>query len=191
MLEDNQIIQLYRAGKTDLLEILIDRHKSPLYKFCYHLVSNKHDADDLFQDTWVRAMQNIDSFDEKKVFCNWLFSIALNSYRDRYRKAKRWLNKFVDFFSNEEKEAELSNVQSSCLSPDERAVDNELKKDLTDAVNSLEDSFRIPIILFYFKELRYEDIAEILDIPAGTVKSRLNAGKSKLRKLMEVKNYEG
>ena len=111
-------------------------------------------------------------------------------HRDRYRKAKRWLNKFMDFFSNEEKEAELSNVQSSGLSPDEQAVDNGLQKNLTDSINSLEDTFRIPIILFYFKELRYEDIAEILDIPSGTVKSRLNAGKSKLRKLMEVKNYE-
>lgn len=190
MLEDNQIIQLYKAGKTDLLEILIDRHKNSLYKFCYYLASNKHDADDLFQDTWVRVMQNVGSFDEKKVFCNWLFSIALNSYRDRYRKAKRWLNKFMDFFSNDEKEAELSNVQNSGLSPDEQAVDNELKKNLTDSINSLEDTFRIPIILFYFKELRYEDIAEILDIPSGTVKSRLNAGKAKLRKLMEVKNYE-
>lgn len=190
MLEDKQIIQLYKSGQTDFLEMLIDRHKNSLYKFCYHLSSNRFDADDLFQDTWARVIHNINSFDEEKPFCNWLFSIALNSYRDRYRKAKRWLHKLKDFFSNEEKEAELSNLPSSSTSPDEQAVDNELKSNLVCCINSLEDTFRIPIILFYFKQLRYEDIAQILDIPVGTVKSRLNAGKSKLRKLMEVSNFE-
>lgn len=190
MLEDKQIIKLYRSGQSDLIEILIDRHKNSLYKFCYHLTSNRFDADDLFQDTWTKAVQNLEGFDESKAFGNWLFTIALNTYRDRYRKAKRWLNKFKDFFSNEEKEEELTRVPSSSPSPDEQAVENEQKNKLTQCISMLEDDFRVPIILFYYKQLKYEDIAEILGIPAGTVKSRLNAGKNKLKKLMEVDKLE-
>lgn len=190
MLDDKQIIRLCKSGRIDLLEILIDRHKNSLYSFCNHLTLNKFDADDLFQETWARAIQHINSCNEEKEFCNWLLSIALNTYRDRYRKAKRWLSKLFDFFSNEEKEAELSRVPGNEPSPDEQVADNELKDSLAVCVNSLEEIFRLPIILFYFKQLRYEDISEILDIPVGTVKSRLNTGKSKLRKLMEVKGFE-
>ncbi|RCX07342.1 RNA polymerase sigma-70 factor (ECF subfamily) [Anaerobacterium chartisolvens] len=190
MLEDKQIIKLCKSGYIDMLEILIDRHKDSLYKFCYHLSQNKLDADDLFQDTWVRTMQSIASCDEERAFSNWLLSIALNAYRDRYRKTKRWLNKLTDFFSNEEKEAALHNAPSHAPPSDEQAVDNELREHLVHCINLLDDTFRIPVILFYFKQMRYEDIAEILDIPVGTVKSRLNSGKSKLRKLMEVEYFE-
>jgi RNA polymerase sigma-70 factor (ECF subfamily) len=191
VLEEKQMLKLYRTGHTELLEQLIDLHKNSLYKFCYHLTSDKFDAEDLFQDTWARAIQCFDSFNEQKTFGNWLFSIALNAYRDRYRKRKRWLNRVLDFFSNDEKDTELMRVPDTEPSPEQQVVGEELRSNIKACVNMLEDSFRIPLILFYFKQLRYEDISEILGIPVGTVKSRLNAGKAKLRKMLEVKGYAG
>jgi len=187
MLEDKQLIQLYKAGNHEAVHILIERYKSSLYKFCYHLVLNNHDADDLFQDTWVKAIKLFYSYEDSNQFKAWLFKITLNTYRDRYRKAKRWLNRIKTVFVTEEHENEIAEVEGTDRTVEEQIVDKELKDSLKDAVNKLNDTLRIPIMLFYFKELSYENIADILEIPVGTVKSRLNAGKAKLREIMEVK----
>lgn len=189
MLEDKQIIDLYKSGNTEAIDILIERYKDSLYKFCYHLSPVRHDADDLFQDTWVKAVQHIETYDTGKRFNTWLFSICMNTYRDKYRKAKRWLDRVKVFFSNDEMQDEFDDMESPGIPVSEYMEIKEETKILRDSINSLDDTFRIPLILFYFKELSYEDISHILDIPEGTVKSRLNSGRAKLKKAMEVKGF--
>jgi len=65
-LEDKDLIKLYKSGQQAVMEILVERYKNPLYKLCYHLASNRYDTDDLFQETWVRVVKNINSYDEDK-----------------------------------------------------------------------------------------------------------------------------
>lgn len=187
MLEDKQIIQLYTSGRTEVADILIERYKEPLYRFCLHLTFNRHDADDLFQDTWAKAIEKIYTFDTGRPFNTWLLSIAVNTYKDGYRKAKRWMNKFRILFQSEGETDELDRIRDPGPSLEEQAEDKELKNSLLASLKNLEDTYRIPLILYYYKELSYESIAEILNIPLGTVKSRLNNGKKKLKDIMEVK----
>lgn len=182
MLDDTQIIDIYLNGNREALNILIERYKTALYRFCYHLTSNKQEADDLFQDTWVKAVEKIRQYDNSRAFNVWLFSIAMNNYRDKYRKAKRWLSKLTDVFGE--------NIQSEEPTAAEHVEGKEVKDLLVKCINELKDSYRIPLILYYYKEISYEDIAKILDIPLGTVKSRLNSAKKKLKEIMEVKGIE-
>lgn len=185
-MEDKEIIKRLQSGQMNAADILIERYKDSHYKFCYHLANNQHDADDLFQEAWVKAIKNIQKFNVNTKFATWLYSITLNTYKDRYRKAKRWLKRVNLYFSNDTMELELKNIKSSDPVMDEKLIDEEQKHYLQKCINRLNDTYRIPIMLFYFKNLSYDQIAQILQIPVGTVKSRLNEGKRKLKKMMEV-----
>lgn len=189
-MEDSDLIKLYKSGQQDAVEILIERYKNSLYKLCCHLTLNRYDADDLFQETWVRLVKNICYYDEIKPFAAWLYSICTNLYKDRYRSKKRWLSKIKDYFTNDKKEEEMDNIAADSSLPDEQIIDKYNSDVIRKCVNMLDDTYRLPIILYYFKELSYSDVALVLDIPLGTVKSRLSMGKKKLKQLMEVEHFE-
>jgi RNA polymerase sigma-70 factor (ECF subfamily) len=172
------------------INFLIDTYKESLYRMCYHLTANDFDAEDLFQETWVRVVRNYRYYDDSKPFEAWLYVIAVNLYRDKYRKKKRWLKRVVDFFTNERKESELSKIESHDFHPEEQFLEKEAIDGLKRNMYGLNDTYRIPIILYFFKEMSYSDISRVLDIPIGTVKSRLNKGKKKLKKRMQDDGYE-
>jgi len=184
MTEDRYIIQEYLNGRTDAIGVLFEEYKMPLYKFCYHLTINRHEADDLFQETWVRVVQNIASFDINKKFDTWLFTIAINLYKDRYRKAKRWLKKIKMYFSDETKVEEIEGILNTNKPIEEQIEERQQREFMYKCINEMQDIYRIPVILFYFKEMSYDQIAEILNIPIGTVKSRLNSARTKLRTML-------
>ena len=185
------VISRCQAGQVDLIDILVDRYKKPLYSFCCKLAGSRSEADDLFQDTWVKVLRNIGQCEANKRFLNWLFTICLNLYRDRYRKYFRWLKVVKSYFSTEEMEREMMNVESNDAEPGEKILKSEQEKALRDALGTLKDLWRIPLILHYYREFSLVEIAEMLKIPVGTVKSRLAAGRGHLKNLMEVRDNEG
>lgn len=189
MLEDSELISMYMKGNPDVLDILVHRYKDSLYGFCYHLTSNKNEAEDLFQDTWLKVVDKVQYYDLNKKFSTWLYTVTLNLYRDRYRKAKRWLSKIRFMFDDEEGNSELERIDSGEVAINDQLEENELKRDLIKSINKLKDTYRVPLILFYYKDMTYEDIAQILDIPMGTVKSRLNTCKKILKEELEAKNF--
>lgn len=186
ILEDKYIFNLFKSNREEALELLVDKYKNPLYKFCFHICRNQQEAEELFQDTWIKVFKNFNSYDESKNFQTWIFTIAVNSYKDKYRKAKRWLNKIKDYFDNEEKEREIESIQSFQGIPEEQLMIKAEKESLIKAVRTLEDNYKIPLILYYFKGLSYKDISEIMQMPEGTIKSRLNTARKKLKEIMEV-----
>lgn len=189
MISDDQLIRLVLNKETDAITYLVERYKTPLYTFILNLCKDKYEAEELFQDTWVRVFTNLEQYKEKN-FKNWLISISLNLYRDKYRRKKRWLNKITDFFKdNTEKDNALNNVQEDCFI-DDMVVVAENSKLLKICLGQLHDDYRIPVILYYFEEKSYQEISEFLGIPIGTVKSRLNSAKKKLKIEMEARNFE-
>lgn len=187
-MEDSDLVGMYIEGNPEALNILVHRYKDNLYRFCYHLTSNKNEAEDLFQDTWLKVVDKIKYYDLTQKFSTWLYTIALNLYRDRYRKAKRWLSKIRFIFDDGEGCSELERVRADEPAIYEQLEDKELKGQLVELVNKLKDIYRIPLILFYYKDMNYEDIAQILDIPLGTVKSRLNTCKKLLKEELEARS---
>lgn len=151
----------------------IKRYGKRLYGLCMALCANRHEADDLYQDTWVKVLRSIESFDTSKDFEPWLTRLCVNTYRDKLRRLSR--SPFLSFSSNEAKDAFFATV----VAPEQ--------KDYTDlyvAIDRLPEKLRLAIILFYFEDMDISKTAETLGIPPGTVKSRLNKARKLLKEVL-------
>ncbi|MTI96290.1 MAG: sigma-70 family RNA polymerase sigma factor [Firmicutes bacterium] len=180
------MIRRCQTGQLKMLEVLIQRYKDPLYHFCLHLCKGKSAADDLFQDTWVRVLANIQRLDPDRPFKTWLFTVAANLYKDRWRKRKRWLEMVKDYHIADVLEQQLANLVADTPAPDQDILDYEQASELRRCLETLSDNLRIPVILYYFQELTVQEISQVLGIPPGTVKTRLHSARGKLKTLLEV-----
>ena len=145
-----------------------------LYGLCMVLCANSCEAEDLYQETWLKVVKYIDRFDQSKEFEPWLTKICVNTYRSTLRRISRSpiLNSFP---STEEKE----NLLNSVPAPEQKDY-----SDLYAAIDRLPEKLRLTVILFYFKDMEITAVAESLGIPPGTVKSRLNKARIKLKEVL-------
>ena len=145
-----------------------------LYGLCMVLCANSHEAEDLYQETWLKVVKYIDRYDRAKEFEPWLTKICVNTYRSTLRKIAR-SPVFNTFSSTEEKELLLNSVP---------APEGSDYSDLYAAIDRLPEKLRITVILFYFKDMEITAVASALGIPPGTVKSRLNKARTKLKEVL-------
>ncbi len=147
---------------------LIDAHYQSLYRYAYRLSGSSADAEDLTQTTYSKAMARLGQLREPERARSWLYRILRNEYLHRIRDERKQLVVPMDNLGElPEREAEVPpEIDSATLQA---------------ALNGLEEAFRTPLILFYFEEMSYRDIAEQLDVPIGTVMSRLARGKAYLK----------
>ena len=151
----------------------IRKYGKRLYGLCMTLCADKHEADDLYQDTWVKVIRSFDSFDHTKDFEPWLTKLCVNTYRDKLRRLSR--SPFLNFTSNETKDAVFSTTP---------APEREDYSDLYAAIDQLPEKLRLAIILFYFEDMDISKTAQTLGIPPGTVKSRLNKARKLLKEVL-------
>lgn len=171
-MDEQEIISRSQQGELELLDSLVRMHEDSLYRFSYHLCGNADSAAELFQDTWLKALKNIGKYNASGTFLGWLFTIAANLRRDNYRRSRRW-----------------KIIQARQLHhplPAEEMELHELQFIIHEALEPLDESLRIPVTLFYFEDYSLQAIADLLDIPVGTVKSRLHRAKKHLRNQLEV-----
>ena len=151
----------------------IRKYGKRLYGLCMTLCADKHEADDLYQDTWVKVLKRFDTYDPSRDFEPWLTRLCVNTYRDRLRRLSR--SPFLNFSSNETKEAFLLIAT---------APEKEDYSDLYAAIDQLPEKLRLTIILFYFQDMDIEKTAQTLGIPTGTVKSRLHKARIQLKEVL-------
>ena len=151
----------------------IRKYGKRLYGLCMTLCADKHEADDLYQDTWVKVLKRFDTYDPSRDFEPWLTRLCVNTYRDRLRRLSR--SPFLNFSSNETKEAFLLTAT---------APEKEDYSDLYAAIDQLPEKLRLTIILFYFQDMDIEKTAQTLGIPTGTVKSRLHKARIQLKEVL-------
>lgn len=150
------------------VQTLIDAHYETLYRYAYRLSGRSTDADDLTQETFIKALTQLPQLRNPDRVKSWLFSILRNAYLHRIRDEKR--HRFHS----------LESVGD--IADDEMELPSEIDpKILQAALNELDEVFRTPLILFYFDDFSYRDIAEQMDLPIGTVMSRLARAKAYLR----------
>jgi len=168
---------------------LVETYKSELYNLCYRLTSfNRQDADDLFQQTWVKAAKNASRY-EHKAFRPWLFRICVNEFRDNYRQyIRRKKHIKEDFESTSAKDFVLMAV-GGADSVEEQVERRHIQALLVSNIDKLPENQKVPMVLFYYQQLKYSEIALILRIPEGTVKSRINTAKQKLKSVLERELY--
>lgn len=153
-----------------LIDRYIQRYGRRLYGLCRSLCPNRFDADDLYQETWLRVVKNISQYDPGRDFEPWLTRICVNTYRSTLRRLAR--SPLLDFSSGEDKDRLLDSVPA----PEEKDY-----RPLYEAVGRLPEKLRLAVVLFYFQGEDLASAARVLGIPEGTVKSRLN----KARKLLK------
>lgn len=144
-----------------------------LWRFCRKLCADSVDAEDLYQDTWAKAIAKYERFKPGTDFRKWLFTICVNTFKDagksKYNSSK------LDFRSSAERERFLSSIPAG-------EQDTDALLDLREAICSLPKKYRVVITLFYYREFPIKEIAEILGIPVGTVNSRLSTAKKLLKR---------
>jgi RNA polymerase sigma-70 factor (ECF subfamily) len=166
---DEELMVRVQAGDEGALATLMDRYKGPLYGFLHRRVEDAV-VDDLFQESWLRVVRARDRFDPRRRFSTWIFQIANNLCRDRGRRRAvetRHLERLVQNHSNAPERVGPPPV--------------ELQLDMRQRLDALPERLREVLVLRYYQQLPERDIAEILAIPRGTVKSRLHAAVKALR----------
>ena len=159
-----------KGGVRQLIDQYIQQYGRRLYGLCCSLCSNRFDADDLYQETWLRVVKHISQYDPSRGFEPWLTRICVNTYRSTLRRLAK--SPLLDFSSGEDKDQLLDSIPA----PEEKDYAS-----LYEAVGRLPEKLRLAVILFYFQGEDLASAARILNIPVGTAKSRLN----KARKLLK------
>lgn len=168
-------------------------HADSLYNFSYHLTGNEEDANDLFQEALLKAWRFIGRYEEGTNAKAWLFTIAKNSFINDYRKRVRAPNRveLQDYITHQDRE---DTPLTGSLDMRQEMFQYLMGDEVTMAINQLAVDFRTVILLSDVEDFTYEEIAKILDIPIGTVRSRLhrarNLLKAKLKAYAENFGYE-
>lgn len=145
-----------------------------LYGLCTFLCANSYEAEDLYQETWLKVVKNISKYDTTKDFEPWLTTICVNTYRNTLRRIAR-SPVFNSFTTTEEKEELINSVPA----PEEKDYSA-----LYAAVDKLPEKLRLTVLLFYFRDMDINSAAAVLGVPPGTVKSRLNKARKLLKEVL-------
>ena len=183
------------GGNKAELDRIFERELLPLldnvYNFALYLCRDREDAEDLAQETYMKAYQALDHYQRDTNAKAWLFKILKNTFINLYRKRASQPEpvNIDDIFSLQEKSDAEAGSQ---LSPQENRIQQGLGDEVTIAVNSLTTPYRIVIILSDIEDFTYEEIAAILNVPVGTVRSRLHRARQMLKeKLQTYASYMG
>jgi len=175
---DEDLFVAAREGDRDCLRALIERYREDLLRFLVRYVGSRSSADDVFQETFVQVWMAAETFDAERRFKPWLFTIAANKARDLLRKQKRRaatsLSAPVGAGSGSESTL-IDMLPGPGTQPDRPLGDAEMKSNVKRVVDEMPTHYREILLLAYFQKMSYQQISESLEIPLGTVKSRLHA----------------
>jgi RNA polymerase sigma-70 factor (ECF subfamily) len=175
---DEQLLFEYRHGDRASFAKLVARYERELFHFLVRFLGDRAAAEDVFQETFLQVHQSADQFDTQRRFRPWLFTIAANKARDLIRsQARRPANPLQASInpSDEESGEYIDLMQSIESLPEESMQRRELQQLVQKTVMGMPDHLREILLLSYFHQFPYKQISDILDIPLGTVKSRLHA----------------
>jgi RNA polymerase sigma-70 factor (ECF subfamily) len=180
---DQELIEQYKGGERIAIEILVDRHLKAVYNFCVRMVGNEADAEDVTQESFLKAWKNISKYNAEFSFKTWILSIARNTSIDFLRKKKSINFSELDSYSEDDRKFEDS-LRDSELLPDEVFERKELAKEAQDALDAVPLRMREVVLLHLAEGLTFEEIARILKEPMNTVKSRYRRALEALRGLL-------
>ncbi|WP_138420031.1 RNA polymerase sigma factor SigW [Aquibacillus sediminis] len=174
-------IKQVKKGDQSAFEDVVAFYQNKVFQICYRIIGNTHEAEDLAQEAFIRAYVNIHSYDERRKFSTWIYRIATNLTIDRIRKKK------PDYFLDAEIKGTdgldmYSQLPSTQPMPDQEVESLEIQNYIQSEILKLPVKYRSVISLRFVDELSLKEISEILDIPVGTVKTRIHRGREALRK---------
>jgi RNA polymerase sigma-70 factor (ECF subfamily) len=178
--DEAELIAKSREGDRDSFSVLVERYQRRVVGVALAVVHNQEDALELAQETFVRAFQNLKSFESRSSFSTWLYRIAANLSIDFWRRESRY-----SVLRGDDAENELRRLPSASPDSFKAASQKELGARLKDALDQLSPEHRQVVILREVDGLSYDEISETLQCPRGTVMSRLHYARNKLREILK------
>ncbi|MBN8570916.1 MAG: sigma-70 family RNA polymerase sigma factor [Ignavibacteria bacterium] len=188
--DDNILINKALAGDQTAYEKLMKKYYQLIYNLIFRMISRKEDVEDLTQEAFIKAFNSLQNFDRQFAFSTWLFKIATNNAIDYLRKKK--LNTFSIDREIESEESDFKfEIPDNENKPDRVIIEDERKKILDEAIESLPPKYKEVILLRHKMDKEYEEIAKELKLPLGTVKAHIFRGRELLNKFLKdkIKNY--
>ena len=188
---DEELLARLRAGDRDLFGELVRRYERELFGYLRRYTGNEDLAADVFQNTFTQVFLKIDQYEVGRSARPWLYTIATHQAIDALRKRNRRADMRADSVmvgdptAPETTRPLVELLEAREPGPDDRAEAAELRRAVRAAVDGLPDLLREVVVLAYFQGLKYQEIADVLDIPLGTVKSRLHAALAKLAEVWD------
>lgn len=182
---DLQIVNRAKNGDQLAFAELMDKYRDSVYYMLLKMIKNPDDADDLTIEAFGKAFNRIHLYSPNFAFSTWLFKIASNNCIDFLRKKRVTLTSIDHTYTNKDGESVGMEVQGDDLDPEEVFMRQQKIKTMRAVVDQLKPHYRELIIKRYFEELSYEEIAQELDLPLGTVKAQLFRARDFLANIME------
>ncbi len=179
---DEVLIKRFQDGETDAFTELVSRYKDPLFNYVSRMLKDRVYAEDIVQETFVRVYRNRDRYQQIAKFSTWIYTIAINLTKTELRRQN--LRRFFSLsgVSDSGKALELPDNK---INLEKSAEDSIVGQKIKESIDQLPKTFREVIILRDIQELSYEEISKITGVPLGTVKSRVNRGRTRLQKLLK------
>ncbi len=174
--QEESWVRAAREGNKQAFNRLVEAYQRPVYNLSYRMLSNAQEAEDAAQETFLRAFSRLAQFNDSHKFSTWILSIANHYCIDKLRKRR---TRFVSLDDN----PVLENLQEDKLQPEGELLSQEQKIELQLLLNRLEPEYRTPLILRYWEDYSYEDIATTLGLTISAVKSRLFRARQQMAEL--------
>src|SRR5690349_21591742 len=184
MSADADLVSRAAGGDSSAFQVLVERHRSMVYRVAYQFAGNHHDAEDIAQDVFIKVYRSLDRFRQDAQLTSWMYRIAMNACIDyRRRHAPAGAAPF-----GEEAEQKMLNTPEDAPDPEERAYAGELGEVLEAEVQRLPPGQRIVFIMRHHQGLKLGEIASALGLAEGTVKRQLHAAVHRLRQALTLAN---
>lgn len=181
---DHELVTRAQQGSEKAYRELLGRYERPVFSIIYRMIRDREQAEDLAQETFVRVFNHIDRYDPKYKFSSWIFKIATNLTIDHIRR-KELDTVSIDGSRNavtaEQIEATSITIASQDENPEELLEAKELGEEIEGAIGKLRPEYKAAILLRHVEGREYQEIAEILSLPLGTVKTYIHRGRNELR----------
>lgn len=187
--DDSHLVSRCLKGDQQAYRLLLERYRRPVYGIVRRMVRSDEEARDLAQEAFIRAFKNLASFDQERSFSNWLFRIATNLCIDQHRRRKIATVPLVQGGVDGEEERTWD-VASDGASPAEEFSDAERSRKLAEMVGALPPLYRAVLVLRHMEDRSYEEIADILNVPLGTVKARIHRAHRLLKEKLVRRGFD-
>ncbi|RJG17613.1 RNA polymerase sigma factor SigW [Paenibacillus thiaminolyticus] len=183
---EKRLARLARKGDTRAFAEIVELYKDKIYHLAYRMLNNRHEAEDVVQDTFLRVYRNLDRYDENQKFSTWIYRIGTNLCIDRLRKRKP--NYSLDAEMTEQEGVDgYAMIPSDDRTPESYLIVSETQRMVQEAINSLPSKYRSVMVLRYLQDMSLQEISDVLDMPVTTIKTRVHRGREFLRKKLERK----
>lgn len=181
---DADLIRRCLANDQSAYKQLLEKYRRQVLSLVWRMVSDREEAQDLAQEAFIRAFRSLHTFDATRSFPAWLFRITTNLCVDHYRRKKLDTVPLVQP-ADHEREERARDVESPLIGPDEEFADREGAERLDAMVRALPAPYRIVVLLRHQSDMSYDEIAEALNLPLGTVKARIHRAHRMLKEKLE------